>query len=171
MPSRSCCWSAVSLQRASSTAYGNDPANWIAASPTAGLTNAIGQADSDGDGLPDAWEMAWFGTLARNGAGDFDGDGMTDLQEYLAGTNPKDAADYFRILSVSVTTNGLKILFHAAGNHTYSVLYSTGSPAGPWHKLADAPVSANPASVEITDTNVVAGSRFYRLVAPASPNP
>jgi hypothetical protein len=161
----------MSLQRVSFTAYGNDPANWIAASPTAGRTNSISLADSDSDSLPDTWELAWFGTLARNGADDFDADGMTDLQEYLAGTNPKDAADYFHILSVSVTANGLKILFHAAGNRTYSVLYSTGSPAGPWHKLADAPVSSNPASVEITDTNLVSDSRFYRLVAPAWPNP
>jgi hypothetical protein len=161
----------MSLQRVSYTAYGNDPANWIAASPTAGRTNSISLADSDADSLPDTWEMAWFGTLARNGAGDFDADGMTDLQEFLAGTNPKDATDYFHILSVSKTTNGLKILFHAAGNRTYSVLYSTGSPAGPWHKLADAPVSSNPASVEITDTNLGDGSRFYRLVAPASLNP
>jgi len=44
--------------------------------------------DTDGDGMPDAWEMAHFGTLDRDGTGDFDGDGISDLDEYLYGTNP-----------------------------------------------------------------------------------
>jgi hypothetical protein len=44
--------------------------------------------DSDGDGLPDAWEQAYFGTLANDATADPDGDGMTLAQEYAAGTNP-----------------------------------------------------------------------------------
>ena len=48
--------------------------------------------DSDGDGMVDAWELAHFGTLARDGTGDFDGDGVSDLQEHLARTDP--ASDF-----------------------------------------------------------------------------
>ena len=44
--------------------------------------------DTDGDGLPDDWEMEHFGTLDRDGTGDFDGDGISDLDEYLNGTDP-----------------------------------------------------------------------------------
>ena len=44
--------------------------------------------DTDADGMPDAWEMQHFGTLDRDGSGDFDGDGISDLNEYLNGTNP-----------------------------------------------------------------------------------
>ena len=43
---------------------------------------------SDGDALPDEWELAHFGSLARDGSADFDGDGTTDYEEYLAGTDP-----------------------------------------------------------------------------------
>jgi hypothetical protein len=40
--------------------------------------------DGDGDGMADAWEDARFGTLERDGSGDFDGDGTSDLDDYLA---------------------------------------------------------------------------------------
>jgi hypothetical protein len=50
-------------------------------------TNCNG--DNDSDGLPDSWETTYFGnTTSQNGSGDADGDGITNLQEYLNGTNP-----------------------------------------------------------------------------------
>ena len=73
-----------SLQRIALGGYGNEPANWRAAAPTAGQLNSPGPADSDGDGLPDAWEMEYFGGLTRDGSGDFDGDGLTDSDEFHA---------------------------------------------------------------------------------------
>jgi hypothetical protein len=48
--------------------------------------------DSDGDGLPDSWEIAHFGNLAQTAAGDPDGDGYSNLAEFNAGTDPKNAA-------------------------------------------------------------------------------
>lgn len=44
--------------------------------------------DADGDGMADAWELRYFGTLSRNGLADFDHDGLTDLQEFFLGTDP-----------------------------------------------------------------------------------
>ena len=49
--------------------------------------------DTDGDGLPDWWEMAngldpYDGTGVNGSAGDSDNDGLSNLAEYLAGTNP-----------------------------------------------------------------------------------
>jgi len=44
--------------------------------------------DEDDDGLPDDWEMDNFGDLDQNATTDFDGDGFTDLEEYIAGSNP-----------------------------------------------------------------------------------
>jgi len=41
--------------------------------------------DTDCDRMADSWELAQFGTLARDGTGDFDGDGISDLDEYLDG--------------------------------------------------------------------------------------
>lgn len=54
--------------------------------------------DTDGDGIADAWERIWFGNLTTaNATSDWDHDGMTDAQEYLAATDPKDANDNLRI--------------------------------------------------------------------------
>jgi hypothetical protein len=47
--------------------------------------------DTDGDGMTDAWELAHFGTLARDGSGDYDMDGVSDRDEFLAGTDPAKA--------------------------------------------------------------------------------
>ncbi len=48
--------------------------------------------DSDGDGLPDSWEIAHFGNLNQTTTGDFDHDGVSNLQEFLDGTDPANTA-------------------------------------------------------------------------------
>jgi pectate lyase len=49
-------------------------------------------ADSDNDGMPDAWEGLYFGNISRGSStdsnADLDSDGYTDLEEYLNQTNP-----------------------------------------------------------------------------------
>jgi chitodextrinase len=50
--------------------------------------------DTDSDGLPDAWEMQYFGSLAaQTGAGNADGDTLTNLQEFQARLDPTFKAD------------------------------------------------------------------------------
>lgn len=44
--------------------------------------------DSDFDGLSDYWENLYFGTLDRDGSGDFDMDGLLDRDELRFGYNP-----------------------------------------------------------------------------------
>ncbi len=56
------------------------------------LETISGPADSDSDGLWDAWEMDFFGNLNQKATDDPDGDGLTNAQEFTAGSDP-DRAD------------------------------------------------------------------------------
>ncbi len=67
----------------------------------------LGGRDSDGDGLDDDWELAFFNTLDRNGTGDFDGDGATDSAEFRAGTDPTNQGSVLRVLTVTQPGGGM----------------------------------------------------------------
>ena len=75
------------------SAFGEDEAGELYA---AGLGNGtiyrVTPVDTDADGLPNWWELAYFGstTVATPGA-DADGDGATNLQEYQGGSDPLSA--------------------------------------------------------------------------------
>lgn len=52
-------------------------------------TIAVTFVDSDGDGLPDSWEISNFGDItSQDQFGDPDNDGMNNLQEFTNVTNP-----------------------------------------------------------------------------------
>ncbi|MFO0750042.1 MAG: hypothetical protein U1F43_30890 [Myxococcota bacterium] len=46
--------------------------------------------DSDGDALPDGWELEYFGSLSYDGATDYESDGLSNAQELALGTDPRD---------------------------------------------------------------------------------
>lgn len=57
------------------------------------VSPAFAEEDTDSDGLPDWWEIQYFGDLSQDPCGDFDGDTLANLEEYEAGTDPTDPDD------------------------------------------------------------------------------
>ncbi len=92
-------------------------------------------ADSDGDGLADAYERTWAGNLtAMNATTDSDGDGFSDRAEYLADTNPFDAGDNLRITSYRrFTPNKSGLTWMSRPTRSYHVqLRLDFDPASTW---------------------------------------
>ncbi len=125
---------------------------------TAGLNSIVvtyGNNDSDGDGLPDAWETQYGLDPLDNGSGnpnngptgDPDGDGMNNLAEFLCGTDPTNSASAFRIVSIVRTNDDLRITWTTAAGKT-NALERSGS------------VATNYAAV-FTATNTAAGTTNY----------
>ena len=140
--------------------------------------------DSDGDGLPDAWEQALIAARGGNGSladigpkDDTDGDGLSNLQEYVAGTYAFDPADGFALKLVS-TAGGRSVLeFTAIRGRSYSIQTSadavvwtpiafsiSGDSAGIPARTSFAATEVRPvqALVDTPDTSDVP-ARFFRL--------
>ena len=89
--------------------------------PTPGKPNES-RADSDFDGLPDDWELAHgLNPESHADAGaDPDGDGLTNLQEYICGTHPREKASRLE-LTVVRDNDQLELRFQAQPDRTYSI--------------------------------------------------
>jgi hypothetical protein len=58
-------------------------------------------ADDDGDGMLDYWEVQYFGNTNEFPDANWDGDPMLNIDEYIAGTDPTNSSSYFAITNYS----------------------------------------------------------------------
>jgi hypothetical protein len=133
-------------------------------------TTTVAFIDQNGNGIPDEWELFYFGRLLQPGEHltDYDGDGMSIYHEFLAGTDPTNPGESLRVSSTSIMSASPVLTW--SGTQNYRVMY-TGSLLTPW--VMDTNI-ANYSRVSIgggayawtyTDPNPQAsGARFYRVV-------
>ena len=125
--------------------------------------------DTDGDGIPDAYETA-HGLDPLNPLDatlDADGDGLNNLAEYRAGTDPRSASSYLKV-AASRTAAGVNLEFQGAAGQTYTVEYTDDLGLGSWQRLADVTAGPEQGTRSVVDPSPARG-RFYRLVTPRSP--
>jgi len=106
--------------------------------------------DNDGDGMADAWEIAYFGNTSSNAAVDSDGDGWSNLRESLAGTDPSDSNSYLRIVSVDLAS---------AASDDIDITWWGGDYNGPTGFAAVGDAVAR--DYEIYSTDTAGGTKTY----------
>jgi hypothetical protein len=130
---------------------------------TSGRLNLGAAMDSDGDTVPDWFELALGGLNQVNALSDFDGDGTADLWEFRAGTDPRDAGSAFRLsVHPSASDAGvLKLQWPSSQGRVYEV-FAADSLSAPFELYAgelEADAWAGELSVPIEST----GDRFFQL--------
>ncbi len=140
-------------------------------------------ADTDGDGLPDAWEEWQLHQAGRRPGqpgwdialitrdGDFDGDGVSNFLEYVAGTFAGDTTERFELRLTGKSATQVAFEFYAITGKVYAIEESTdlrtwtvvpfalssGGTATSLHRATT--VGVQPAFV----ATGAGPSRFYRL--------
>ena len=124
----------------------------------------ISDMDSDNDGLPDDWEQLIFGDLNQTGDGDFDGDGVSNRAEFLAGTDPRNAASRLRITSATVAPGlAAQLSFPFAASRQYRI--ESGSQLGEWSAPAGSFQYSGSGEARWTAAEVSrTEAQFYRVV-------
>lgn len=140
--------------------------NVSAASASAGATTLSIDPDANHNGMPDAWEITWFGSTTNPlGAADsdWDHDGQINLHEYLAGTDPTDPADVLKITSVVRGADGdLVLRWPSVSGKSYKIQTSADLLGG-FHDTADAPILGTGGVLTKSLSIGSASTGFYRV--------
>jgi hypothetical protein len=156
----------ASLERVDADLYPNDYINWTAnSSPTPGTSNVeSADEDSDDDGLPDSWEIEYFGSIDADGGeadDDWDFDGASNYDEYIAGTIPTDEDSVFAFDTATLDTDSI-LTWSSETGKVYSLWFSTNLISGDF-TLTNSFIMATPPINTLTTAVKSVECVYYQL--------
>lgn len=109
--------------------------------------------DVDGDTIPNTWETDFFGGRTNAlASADGDSDGFTNLQEYIALTDPSDPDDFFEIRQAAAQGGGFMLQVPSDPSRRYRLRATPGLVSPVWTDL---------------QTNVPGGAGVLQFTDPA----
>ena len=139
------------------------PNDGVANGQTFTTASVLVPVDADGNGINDDWEVQYFGQIGIDPNADPDGDGSSNLQEFLAGTNPTDSSSALRITSIVTNGPDIVISFTTCSNKVYDAQYNDDLTLPNWLGF----VTNIPGTGAIVSTNDPGAAsltnRFYRI--------
>jgi ELWxxDGT repeat protein len=103
--------------------------------------------DSDEDGMPDDWEIEHGLNLDMDDtADDLDGDGVSNLAEFVAGTDPQSPPSAFQ----AELDGTFRLSWPSVPGKTYLVSANTGSGWEPFQTVSAAPAPADHTVLKLT---------------------
>jgi uncharacterized repeat protein (TIGR02543 family) len=121
--------------------------------------------DGDGDGMPDGWEIYYFGTTNALPNSDDDTDSMPNLDEYTAGTDPTNSLSLLAFSASSITNSHPAMGWNSVSGRLYTIEHTSNYWTGGWMTVT-AGLNATPPFNYFEDALAPSGtSRFYRVSA------
>ena len=124
--------------------------------------------DQTGHGIPNSW-LQQYGFSPFDAAvatKDSDGDGMSNLQEFLSGTDPTNSASFLHILSVAPQAQNLLITWVGTGGFT-NVVQAAFALSGGYSNISDNIILMGGAGSVTNYLDIGAATngspRFYRI--------
>ena len=138
------------------------------------LSNAFATVQTDtilpgalaANGLPIAWLLQSFGTTQVLANADADGDSASNMQEYLAGTNPNDAGSKFIVTLYSTSPDGslTTLAWSSVLTRQYRI-QQTVDLNSPWFDSGLGLVLPDGANTSRTFAETNSPRRFFRVKA------
>jgi len=151
---------ALTVQNASSASEGAYTVVVTGDSQSVTSASAALMIDSRGCGMPDSWQLQYFGNLTTSATGDADGDGVSNLQEFLDGTNPTNSASALYRLTILSDGGAFTVSPNQASFTIGQSVTITATPPEAFHAwTGDILTRSNPMTL-VMNTNKTITARF-----------